>query len=264
MNNTTYKIIFLFVLSLLPFFALPQNATRQQIDNIKHDKRFLTSTETRSATESEAISEALNKFNYVVNKYIRDSINLLHPQNNIGLEEKEERLVLLEDGVYCVLIYIHKNVILELNGSQSSMQEENTEHQIVQSQDTIQSPTIIETQTTRKNPTTSEKFGNTQECAIELSEWQRIAINELLSCENINAVIAKLQQLKDYFKVKRWGVGKSCPDTSKAYWIVFADNQDLVTILGPGASNRWNFLSANFSSLENYKNMNAIWFYLAK
>lgn len=256
MNSTAYKIILLIAFLLSPFFAYSQNATRHQMDNIKRDKRFLTSTETHAETESEAIDEALKKLSYVVNRYIRDSTDLKTNASNLGLEEKEEQLVLLEDGVYYVLIYVPKSLILELSGNQTPTEEKVTDSP------NIVSPPI--SSITTEGPSPSESSNDTTEWAIELAEWQREVMEELLSCKDINTTMSKLQQMKDYFKVQRWGAGKSCPDAAKAYWIVFDANQSLVTILGPGTDKRMDFRTANSSSLNNYKNMNAIWFYLSK
>jgi len=253
MNKTTYKNILLLALLLLPFLAMSQKATREQIDNIRHDKRFLSSTETYAETEAEAIDEALKKLAYIVNMYIRDSTNLKIDVNQINLKEKEERLTFQEDGFFYVLIYVPKSVILELCGSHSSVKEENPKHQI-----TLLPPTPIET------PLPSEISSKTADGAKDLTEWQRDAIEELLLSGNLHTAMAKLQQMKDFFKVKRWGAGKSCPDAAKAYWIIFDDNQNLVTILGSGTNKRWDFYTGKISSLDNYKNMNAIWFYLAK
>ena len=226
------------------------------MDNIKHDKRFLNSTVTHSETESEAIGKAQKKLAYVVKKYVGDNTDLKFDGNVIGLEGKEERLVVLEEGVYYVLIYVPKSVVLEFVGVQSPTNEEEIERQYMES-DPISSTTIEKSSTLGRSNISIEG-------ASELAEWQKKAIGELLSCGNSNATIKKLQQMKDYFKVKLWGVGSSCPDAAKAYWIVFDDNQNLVTILGPGTDKRRDFHSNNFSSLDNYKNMNAIWFYLAK
>lgn len=255
MNNTTYKIILLFAFLFPPFFVLSQNVTRKQIDIIKHDKRFLNSTEAHAETESEAIGEALKKLTCIVNMYIRDSTNLKINANQINLKDKEERLVLREDGIYYVLIYVPKSVILELSDNQSPIQEIDNESPAIAPPPTT--PTAIE------KPSQSETSENASEWSTELTEWQIEAIEELFLCKNINAAMSKLQQMRDYFKVKRWGAGKSCPDAAKAYWIVFDANQNLVTILGPGTDKRRDFRTAQISSLDNYKNINAIWFYLA-
>lgn len=255
MNNTAYKNILLIAFLLSPFFAFSQNATRHQMDNIKRDKRFLTSTEAHAETESEAIGEALKKLACIVNMYIRDSTNLKINANQIDLKDKEERLILREDGIFYVLIYVPKSVILELSGNQSLTQEVDNEPPAISPTPTT--PTAIE------KTSQSETSKNASEWSTELTEWQIEAIEELLLCENINAAMSKLQQMRDFFKVKRWGAGKSCPDAAKAYWIVFDANQNLVTILGPGTEKRRDFRTAQISSLDNYKNMNAIWFYLA-
>jgi hypothetical protein len=255
MNNTIYKNILLFAFLFPPFLALSQNETRKQIDNIKHDKRFLNSTEAHAETESEAVGEALKKLACIVNMYIRDSTNLKINANQINLKDKEERLILREDGIYYVLIYVPKSVILELSGNQFPTQEMDNESPAIAPTPTT--PTAIE------KPSQSETSENASEWSTELTEWQIEAIEELLLCKNINAAMSKLQQMRDYFKVKRWGAGKTCPDVAKAYWIVFDANQNLVTILGPGTDKRRDFRTAQISSLDNYKNINAIWFYLA-
>lgn len=256
MNNFIYKIILLFALLNSPLFAFSQKATRQQMDIIKRDKNYLTSTETRAETESEAIGEALKKLSYAIKKYMGDSIYLRNSSNHVDLKEKEERLILQEDGFYCVLIYVPKSAILELSGKKTSTPEKITAHN-----NTV-SPTVSSTSVEKQS--TSITISNNTEWASELTEWQREVIEDLLLSGNLNIAMSKLQQMKNNFKVKRWGAGKSCPNEAKAYWIVFDDNQNLVTILGQGSNMRRDFRTGELSSLERYNNMYAIWFNLSK
>lgn len=256
-TNTLVKISLVFWAILMPFNASSQNATRRQMDIIKHDNKFLSSKETYSESESEAIREALKKINYVVKKYIRDSTNLTIDVNQVGLEQNGERLVFNEDGVYYVLIYIPKSMILDLGGSPTSSQETPVE----ELPEIASHPTETQLDAEIPQPVQIE---SSLRWETDLAEWQRTVIEELLACEQLNAVVSKLQQMKDSFKVKRWGAAKDCLDAAKAYWVVFDDEQRVATILGPGSDKRMNYRTAQFSSLSDYKNMNAIWFYMAK
>ena len=98
----------------------------------------------------------------------------------------------------------------------------------------------------------------------DLPAWQQQAIAQLLDCGDITAVRAKLNRLKAQYKVKRFGPADKCPKPAEACWALFDTQGRLLTVLGPGTQNRIDYRSMQYSTLEAYKGMNAIWFNFSK
>ena len=89
-------------------------------------------------------------------------------------------------------------------------------------------------------------------------------MESLLACDDVAAVRARLNRLKSEYKVKRYGTADNCPSVDGAFWAIFNAEGHLVTILGTGASQRIDYRTMQYSSLDAYKGMNALWFNFAK
>ena len=103
-----------------------------------------------------------------------------------------------------------------------------------------------------------------QQAVSPLTGWQQQAMVSLLECADMTALRAKLNRLKAEYKIKRYGTADNCPSATDAYWAVFDGGGKLVTILGPGTGQRVDYKNMQYSSLERYKGMNALWFNFAK
>lgn len=98
----------------------------------------------------------------------------------------------------------------------------------------------------------------------DLPAWQMNAISDLLECGDVNGVRAKLNRMKVEYKIKKFGVPDNCPSPNDAFWVIFARDGSVYTILGPGTKERVSFRDMTTSVLDNYKGMNALWFNFAK
>ena len=97
-----------------------------------------------------------------------------------------------------------------------------------------------------------------------LPKWQQQAIESLLTCANVSEIINKLNRLKAEYKISGYGTADKCRSVASSYWIIFDSDGRLVTILGMGETERLDYSSAQTSSLEKYRGMNALWFNFAK
>lgn len=97
-----------------------------------------------------------------------------------------------------------------------------------------------------------------------LPKWQQQAIESLLTCANVSEIINKLNRLKAEYKISGYGTADKCRSVASSYWIIFDTDGRLITILGMGETERLDYSSAQTSSLEKYRGMNALWFNFAK
>ena len=97
-----------------------------------------------------------------------------------------------------------------------------------------------------------------------LTGWQKNAIETLLECTDITAMRANLNRMKAEYVIKRYGTVENCKNKDQVYWAVFGSDGKLVTILGPGSTQRFSFKSGQYSTLEEYGGYDALWFSLSK
>lgn len=132
----------------------------------------------------------------------------------------------------------------------------------VKSEPAVKSEPVVanekkEINTTKEIETMNIHSGN-------LPKWQQQAIESLLTCANVSEIINKLNRLKAEYKISGYGTADKCRSVASSYWIIFDSDGRLVTILGMGETERLDYSSAQTSSLEKYRGMNALWFNFAK
>lgn len=103
-----------------------------------------------------------------------------------------------------------------------------------------------------------------QKVESPLVGWQQQAIASLLECNDMTAFRAQLNRMKTDYRVKRYGTPDNCTSPTSVFWAIFDANGRLITILGTGDSQRIDYRTMHYSSLEAHKGMNALWFTLAK
>jgi len=103
-----------------------------------------------------------------------------------------------------------------------------------------------------------------QKVEVDMPVWQSQAIKNLLGCSDMASAKAMLIRMKAEYKIKKYGTPDNCPNPDKAYWIIFGDDGAVMTVLGPGITDRVSFRNMELSALDDYKGMQAMWFNLAK
>lgn len=102
--------------------------------------------------------------------------------------------------------------------------------------------------------------------SMSLTKWQQNAIAALSKIPNAEEFVQKLIDLQNQYKVKRFGIQEDCKDEANSFFMLYDSNKIVVALLGPGADNRYDFLSGGKVNLNFYKakGMKVIWFQLSK
>ena len=104
------------------------------------------------------------------------------------------------------------------------------------------------------------------EAASSLVKWQQEVLQGLCNITSAEKMMMRLSELQDQYKVKRFGLKDDCRNEAQSFWVVYDSNKNVTAILGPGTTERYNFLKGVNDKLESYtsQGMNAIWFQLSK
>lgn len=96
-------------------------------------------------------------------------------------------------------------------------------------------------------------------------EWIRNDINSLICQSNINSFIAKLEDMKVRFKIKRWGVSlNECRNIVQAYIAIFNNNGLLASLLSPSDKQRYDYVNKKMIDFATNINNKIIWFQFSK
>ena len=258
---------------LVGFSALAQT-TSKQINQIKRSPLYLYAEATMES-EAEAQSVAYELLLQQVQEYIASSKSLSAADNVLikDVKTKGESLSMMRGEMHRVFVYVKKYDIEAVSNTVAVNNNTNTAVNLPAQGPTTTTqstpvPTVTETpapaqpatQQQQQQPATT----TTGKVESPLTGWQQMAMVSLLECPDMTSVRAKLNRLKAEYKIKRYGNADNCPSAADAYWAIFDGSGKLVTILGPGTSQRIDYKNMQYSSLSEYKGMNALWFNLAK
>ena len=114
------------------------------------------------------------------------------------------------------------------------------------------------------SPETAGLAGN--EPASSLVKWQQDVVQDLCHIQSAERLMMRLSELQNQYKVKRFGLNSDCRNPNECFWVVYDSSKNVIAILGPGESVRYNFYKGVNDNLETYwsKGMNGIWFQLSK
>lgn len=282
----------LFLVFYFSFSAFSANAQEQQpsvskqINQIKRDQQYIYEEATHESA-AEAESMAFELLLQRVNEYISENGGLSKASNVLvkDVKQKAEVLSMMRGTMYRVFVYVAKKDIEGVSNatvinpsSGTTVTVSDNSNTIVDVQQTVvpaeennapspkpeekQAPKpVIDPMYNNSNNQANKQSGNLEN---PLGGWQKSAIDGMLDCNDIAAVRAKLNRLKAEYKVKRYGTADNCPSVDSSWWAIFDKDGKLVTILGPASPQRIDYKNMQYSSLSNYKGMDAIWFTLAK
>ena len=273
------KLFIFFSVAMLAVGVSYGQSSSKEINAIKRNPLYMYSEATMES-EAEAREVAGELLMQQVREYI-ESKRKLNQADNILIKDikaKSESLSMMRGSMHRVFVYVKKSDIEGVNnttvintGSGTTITVADSPTSIVEVQSAPQATATPagqgkDTKTTRKE----EVVVNPSDVAVPetvespLKGWQQEAITTLLECQDINAVRARLNRMKAEYKVKRYGTAANCPSPSEVFWAFFDAGGHLVTILGPGTDGRIDYRTMQLSSTDAYKNMNALWFNLAK
>ncbi|MBO7100809.1 MAG: hypothetical protein J6V98_02155 [Bacteroidales bacterium] len=277
MNINKFKRVALAAAALLMGFSAMAQTTSKQINQIKRSPLYLYAEATMES-EEEAQSVAYELLLQQVQEYIASS-QMLSAADNVLIKDvktKGESLSMMRGEMHRVFVYVKKYDIEAVTNTVAVNNNTNTAVNLPAQgmTNTTQStsmPTVTETpapapKASQTQPQQQQQPAATTTGKVEspLTGWQQMAMVSLLECPDMTSVRAKLNRLKAEYKIKRYGNADNCPSAADAYWAIFDSNGKLVTILGPGTTQRIDYKNMQYSSLSEYKGMNALWFNLAK
>ena len=284
MKTSRFKRLILVAVALLTGFTTMAQTTSKQINQIKRSPLYLYAEATMES-ETEAQSVAYELLLQQVQEYIASSQSLSAADNVLikDVKTKGESLSMMRGEMHRVFVYVKKYDIEAVSNTVAVNNNTGTAINVPADNSTTAStatpiPTVTNTpaqQTTQPTqpaqptqPTQStqstQKQSSGEKVVSPLTGWQQMAMVSLLECSDMTAVRARLNRLKAEYKIKRYGTADNCPSATDAYWAIFDGSGKLVTILGPGTTQRIDYRSMQYSSLNAYKGMNAIWFNFAK
>lgn len=281
------KLFLFFSAAMLAVGVSNGQSSSKEINAIKRNPLYMYSEATMDS-EAEAREVADELLMQQVREYIESKRKLNQADNVLikDIKSKSESLSMMRGSMHRVFVYVKKSDIEGVNnttvintGSGTTITVTDSPASIVEVQAVPQStpPPIIEEVREERTSLPQADSQLVKEAIIDPSDvavpetvesplkgWQQEAVNTLLECQDINAVKARLNRMKAEYKVKRHGTAANCPAPNEVFWAFFDAGGHLITILGPGTQGHIDYRTMQLSSTDAYKNMNALWFNLAK
>ena len=271
------KRFLLFVIStIISLSALGQSISKQ-INDIKRSSHYITAEATME-TEAKAYELAQELLGKQIAEYASEQKSLKKAPNVIvkDVAGKAEKMQMNRGSMVRVFLYVKKNDIIAADNTRILVQNVQTESQKsgINSQ---QAPEEQEPQATTDfvslaEPIKSEADENADSSTEHdadiindgQSEWKQNTINEILRCNSVGEAKSLMDRLRTEMKIKRYGVPNNCKNPEKCYWLIFDEQENIITVLGTGSSERTNFRTKEMDTLMNCSGKGAIWFTLAQ
>ena len=265
------KILFTLVVSLLlAATAFAQESPSKQINMIKRNPAYLYAEATMETAE-EALEVARELLMQQVQEYIGEKIKFNQAKDVLvkNVNAKSETLSMMRGPMYRMFVYVKKNDIEAVDNATAINTVTNTSKVVIDQP----VPPVAAPDETPYEEDIEDLYYDEPVIEVEISQretvtdtglpvWKQQAIGDLLECADVAAVKAKLNRMKAEYKVKKYGTPNNCPNVNEAYWVFFNADGSLNTVVGNGYE-RINFRNMQYTTLDSYKGMNAIWFNFA-
>ena len=258
-------------LMLLTSSLQAQTVTSKNFNEIKRSKQYFYYDITMDKEE-----EAKNAANINLAKLINDYC-VENSITNVKVKDTDlknvQYLKMDKDGMVRILAYVEKAIYIgkaeTTDAHVKSVDESPIEEKKPKSEIVAVVKVEPKTQSAKlpsANIPSPEAAGLVNNAAASLVKWQQDVLEELLHISSAEKLMMKLSELQSQYKVKRFGLKNDCKNENDSFWVVYDSNKNVVAILGPGASERYNFNKGVNDNLDTYwsKGMNAIWFQLSK
>lgn len=271
------KRFLLFVIStIISLSALGQSISKQ-INDIKRSSHYITAEATME-TEAKAYELAQELLGKQIAEYASEQKSLKKAPNVIvkDVAGKAEKMQMNRGSMVRVFLYVKKNDIIAADNTRILVQNVQTESQKSGTK-SQQAPEEQNPQATTDfvpfaEPIESEAVENasplTEHNADIIndgqSEWKQNTINEILQCNSVGEAKSLMDRLRTEMKIKRYGAPNNCKNPEKCYWLIFDEQENIITVLGTGSSERTNFRTKETDTLVNYSGKGAIWFTFAQ
>ena len=270
-----------FVFSFLLCTGAMAQSTNKEINTIKRNDAYLYA-EATMASEKEAHEVATELLLKEVQNYI-DSMPNLSKADNLLVKDilaKSESLMMMRGEMHRVFVYVKKQDISgaanatiinhsvgatitigdrpEETGGQPEVTDVSKPQATLQQEEPAVNQPMAEQQPNNQ----AVKQQNEEHRLSQIPAWQQHVVDELLQCDDMDAVLSRLGRQRAEHRVKRFGSAADCQSRSKAFWIILDTEGKVVTVLGPGVDERVDFRTKGTEKLETYTGYNAIWFNL--
>ena len=271
------KTLFTLVVSLLlAATSFAQESPSKQINQIKRSPMYLYAEATMESAE-EALSVARELLMQQVQEYVSTKPGLSQAKDVLvkNVNAKSESLSMMRGTMFRVFVYVRKTDIEAVdNATALNTGTQAAEVMVEQPVPPVPAPerpaerpvaeTTPEPETPAEEVATQVVPEATAVASADLPAWQLQAINDLLNCSNSADVKAKLNRMKAEYKIKKYGTPDKCPNAKESFWVIFDQNGSVNTILGTGDNERINFRNMQYSTLDQFKGQEALWFNFAK
>lgn len=269
-NKTLLTLV---VSLLLAATAFAQESPSKQINLIKRNPAYLYAEATME-TADEALEVARELLMQQVQEYIGEKIRFNDAKDVLvkNVNAKSESLSMMRGPMYRMFVFVKKSDIEAVDNVTAINTVTNTSTVIV---DQPVPPVAAPEEEPDEDYEDYEEDLYYEEPVIEvevsqaetvtdtgLPVWKQEAIGDLLECADVTAVKAKLNRMKAEYKIKKYGTPNNCPNVNEAFWVFFNADGSVNTVVGNGHE-RINFRNMQYTTLDKYKGMNAIWFNFA-
>ena len=252
----TTRLFTLLMALLLTLPAISQESDSKKINKIKRDSQYLYDEATMPDPQ-EAYEAAMELLNQRIDEYVKTKKKFKSSDNIIikDIASKSERIQMARGERTRVFVYVKKSDIIP---AENSTMRENAGKKEEEKDDTDK----LKSEVTPITPTGDAISGD---ASLRLSvQWQQEVVDQLWGCATLIEAKALLNRQKTEYKVKRMGTQDNCRNAAECFWVVGDGSGNLVTVLGPGSTQRTNFRTLQPDALENYAGAAGIWFIMAK
>lgn len=270
------KLIVLSTLLLMSITTMGQSISKQ-INDIKRSSKYL-SAEATFETESKAYELANELLSRQISEYIQEK-GSLQKANTVVIKNvagKAEKLQMKRGTMSRVFLYVKKNDIIAAENvrivgnstlanepqkvSNTEISSKNIETEIEMLDTIVSNLEIIESADSILAVDEEDKVF----IPLSYPTWQQEIIYNILGCTSLSETLFIIDRYRAQQKIIRHGAGANCKNPEKCYWVIFDDNEHIITILGPGTDERDNFVTSEKDSLKNYSENGALWFTISK
>lgn len=257
--KTVYCIICGLICSL---YSIAQNVTSKEFNDLKRSNKYFyyeVNLEDRQKAREAAKANLIKLINdfYEKNAIDKDKLD----ENSI----KDVLYIEMDrNGVMKVMAYVDKAKVTETNENDGRVESfaKNDPVDVVQKGTPNEGVIVSNHEYVIQDNNTTFPIASTP----HLENWQEKVISDVCRITYANQIFSELANLKDKYKVKRFGVYGECNNASDCFWVMYDSSKSVVAVLGPGEDTRYDFLNKINITLESYtaKGLKGIWFQLAK
>lgn len=256
-------------------FGITLNAeevTRTEMNEIKRNSSYFWKEATMVNSDEARESACLQLVNHI-NNLLNEEGKKVTP----GQLSEIKYMTMVRGTNTCVLAYIPKATFgIKVADSQAPViVTQSTAVQSTASQSTAAQSTAAQQQPVQKQSPSavSNKNAETKSeqtytaCRSDgtIASTDNAIAAELFECENLQKAIQRLTVMKQTRRISDFGTPQNCANAAGAYWLVCNSNQEVVTVLSPGANDkRKNLKTGQDQGLADFPGMYAVWFTTAK